>query len=338
MGPGAADDGQDSIERLHPCERRIRRTVSDRSLKPSLEWMESRVLLATFIVTNTSDTNSAGSLRYAINQSNMTPGSNVIDFNIANSGVQSIHLTSGLPGITVPVTIDGTTEPGYAGTPLIELNGTGAGGNVNGLNISAGNTTIEGLAINRFGGEGIDISVAGDDTITKDFIGTDPTGATAEGNLREGVFIRANANSNTISANVISGNQNNGVHLDGSASGSSTTSTSGDLIAGNIIGLDVTGTVVLGSVGVGIYVQNAPMTTIGGTTPADRNIVSGNGAGMQLYDNSDGSVIEGNYVGTDVTGTVALGNNLAGGFLRNNIAFFGMSNSTVGGTAPGPAT
>ena len=318
-----------SMRRLAP------RTNSTRSMKPSVEKVEARILLATFVVTDTNDDTNMGSLRFAITQSDATPGSNAITFDIAASGVQTIDVLSALPAITVPVTIDGTTEPGYAGTPLVELDGAGAGAKVDGLDISAGSTTVSGLAINRFSGEGISLSVVGVDAITKDFLGTDPTGTIAEGNTLDGLFIQANSNSNTVSGDVISGNTGNGIHLDGSTLGSTTTFTTGDLIAGNRIGTDVTGTLALGNNHDGIYDQNAPMLTVGGTTTAARNIISGNGTGMELYDNSDGSVFEGNYIGTDITGEVALGNNLSGGFFEDNVVLRGLSNGTIGGTAAG---
>src|SRR5437762_1947838 len=107
-----------------------------------------------FVVTNTNDTG-AGSFRQAITNANNNAGTDNVSFNIGGPGVQSITLLSGLPTISGQAIIDGTTQPGYAGSPLIELNGAGAGAGVNGLSISAGNSTVRGLAINRFGGQGI---------------------------------------------------------------------------------------------------------------------------------------------------------------------------------------
>ena len=91
------------------------------------------MLLATFTVTDTSDNVSdTGSLRYAITQSNLT-GPNTIDFKISGTGVQTMTPATALPAATVPVTIDGTTQPGYSGKPLIVLDGTSAGSDTNGL-------------------------------------------------------------------------------------------------------------------------------------------------------------------------------------------------------------
>ncbi|MHC5538400.1 beta strand repeat-containing protein, partial [Singulisphaera rosea] len=317
-------------------QRRIPRKNAERLLKPGVEGVESRLLLSTFTVTNTNDDTSTGSLRWAIGQSNGTPGSNLIDFAIPGTGVQSIAITSALPKITVPVTIDGTSQSPTSITPMVELNGSGAGGGfgngVDGLDISAGNSTVKGLVINRFTGEGIALSVAGKNTIEGNFIGTDPTGTVKEGNGQDGVLVLVNSNQNAILNNVISGNTQNGVYLNGQLFAASNPMTSGNVITGNFIGTDVTGTHVVGNDGAGVYVQNAPSTTLGGTTAETRNIISGNGSdGVELYDNSDSTVVEGNYIGTDVTGSLALGN----GTFGSGIIFKGISNSTIGGNTPG---
>src|SRR4051794_24005513 len=90
-----------------------------------LEELEARALLTTFTVTNNSSSG-PGSLRQVIQGANSTPGFDLIVFSIG-TGLKTIQPTSGLPAITDPVIIDGTTQPGFAGTPIIELKGTGAG-------------------------------------------------------------------------------------------------------------------------------------------------------------------------------------------------------------------
>ena len=81
-----------------------------------VESLESRQLLATFSVPNTADL-VAGSLRAAVLASNSAGGSNTIDFNISGPGVQTIALASPLPSLINPTVIDGTSPPGYVGTP-----------------------------------------------------------------------------------------------------------------------------------------------------------------------------------------------------------------------------
>jgi len=110
--------------------------------------MEDRTLLSTFLVSNTGDSG-PGSLRQAILDSNNAVGAtNTIDFDISSSGVQTIVPLSSLSAITNPVLIDGTSQPGYSGTPLIEINGSQAGGGA-GLTLAGLGVTVRGLVINR---------------------------------------------------------------------------------------------------------------------------------------------------------------------------------------------
>ena len=76
-------------------------------------------ILATYSVTNTNDSG-AGSLRQAILDANTNAGADTITFAIG-TGPQTISPLSPLPTITDPVTIDGTTQPGFSGSPIIEL-------------------------------------------------------------------------------------------------------------------------------------------------------------------------------------------------------------------------
>src|SRR4051812_4743434 len=98
--------------------RRARATLPVR-----LEHLESRQLLASFTVTSVSDAG-PGSLRQAILDSNATPGAvNTISFAIPGPGLHTIIPASQIDEIQNPVILDATTQPGYAGTPLIELDG-----------------------------------------------------------------------------------------------------------------------------------------------------------------------------------------------------------------------
>ena len=82
--------------------------------------------LATYMVNSIADSG-AGSLREAIDYINTNGGTTAIVFAMG-TGQKTIDLMSPLPPITAPLTIDGTTQPGYSNTPLIELDGAGAGG------------------------------------------------------------------------------------------------------------------------------------------------------------------------------------------------------------------
>src|SRR5438105_443291 len=119
------------------------RRKTARPMRLQCEALEDRSMPSTFTVLNTLDSG-AGSLRQAILASNASVGiADTIAFDIGGGGQQTIRPASALPIITDSVTIDGTTQGGYAGSPLIELNGGGAGDS-SGLYITAGNSTVRG--------------------------------------------------------------------------------------------------------------------------------------------------------------------------------------------------
>src|SRR5512147_2297687 len=89
------------------------------------------------------------SLRDAIAFANARPGLDTIVFAVG-SGPVTIRLSSPLPPITDPVVLDGTKQPGWAGSPLVELDGSGAGDEAAGIQIKAGSSTVQGLALDRF--------------------------------------------------------------------------------------------------------------------------------------------------------------------------------------------
>ena len=170
--------------RHHRAGRTVPPTVFSRTIfriRPRVEWMEDRTLLSTFTVTNAGDSG-PGSLRQVILDSNAAIGAtNTIDFDLPGQGVQTIAPLSALPTITTAVLIDGESQPGYSGTPLIEINGSQAGGGA-GLVITGPDVTVRGLDINGFtGGAGILItgSTATGSSIEASDIGTDPTGTQA---------------------------------------------------------------------------------------------------------------------------------------------------------------
>jgi hypothetical protein len=110
----------------------------------------------------------------------------------------TITPTAVLPTITDPVVLDGTTQADFAGAPIIELDGTGAGA-VDGITITGGNNTIRGLVINRFGVRGIWISGAGatSNLIAGNYIGINVAGTAAAANTSDGIRIDGSP-SNTV--------------------------------------------------------------------------------------------------------------------------------------------
>jgi len=100
-----------------------------------------------FLVNTTADSG-PGSLRQAILDSDAAGGDNTIDFDIAGSGVRTISPVSPLPAITDPLLIDGFSQPGYAGTPLIAVTAPSSGG-IDALAVGS-NTTVRGLLVDGF--------------------------------------------------------------------------------------------------------------------------------------------------------------------------------------------
>jgi Right handed beta helix region len=309
--------------------RQPRRTTRRRH--PLVEDLEGRQLLSTFNVTNANDTGT-GSLRAAIQASNATTGTpvNAIDFQIGTGGIQTITLRSELPTISHPVVIDGTTEPGTGSAPRVVLNGSSAGTSVVGLTISASRTTIKGLAIDNFTGDGVDINAASGDLITDDFIGISPTGATAA-NGANGITISGNSSGNTVGGttsglrNVISGNVGEGIMIVGATA-------TGNLVEGNYIGTNVAGNAPIGNGDSGVLIEtNSDNNAVGGTASGAGNVISGNGArGVHITGTASGNLVEGNYIGTNVAGNSKIGNGQSGVLIDTS-----SDNNTIGGTIAG---
>ena len=293
-----------------------------------------------FVVTNTNDAG-PGSLRQAILDANAAPnsgGPDLISFAIGGAGPHTIIPASGLPPITDPVVINGFTQPGSSpntnaigalNTGLrIELNGASAG-STNGLTIAAGGSTIRGLAINRFSQLGISLQSVGGNLVEGNFIGTDVTGTARLPNGGSGVYIESPNNmiggTTPAARNLLSGNNFHGVEIVGGPA-------TGNQIKGNLIGTNATGTAALspGSPA-GVFTRaGAGNTTIGGTTAADRNIISGNGFSGVWLEDSPGNIVQGNYIGTNGTGTLAVPNGR--GF---TIGSGNTSNNVIGGSTAG---
>lgn len=273
--------------------------------------MERRQLLSTFVVTNTNDDTNPNSLRWAILQAN-TGGDGsgaAIDFNIPAAGAVAIRLAAPLPAVTVPVMIDGTTQPGYIGAPLVEIDGSGLSGSGNdGLSITAGGSTIRGLSLAGFSGSAIVLTTGGNNAIAANYLGLTPAG-TALGNLHGITLFGSSGNTIGLSTaglgNVISGNTGDGVLVEPGANGDSSSNT----IVGNEIGTSPDGLHAIGNAGAGINVAGASGNVIGGPGAVFGNVLSGNqGAGIAVTGGASGTLIEGNLIGVAADGRTALGN------------------------------
>ncbi len=322
-----------SADRTQAAVSSKSRVARRRAFRQAFDRLEDRRLMATFAVTNANESG-AGSLRAAITSANATPAADVISFNIAGGGVKTINLLNVLT-IDQPVTIDATTQPGYAGAPLVRVR-NGASVN-NGIQVNAANSVVRGLSLTEFS---IGITVDQPNvTIRNCYIGLDPTGAAA-GNSNDGILVNASANYVVIRDNVISGNGLNGVKLAAqfTVPGSPVTDSAENAIfTGNIIGLDPTGLLVRANGQNGIRLEGGNSVSIGDAGDANRNIISGNAlSGVRFSMASSNGQIVNNYFGLDKTGNVKLGNGgssiVADGAMSLDIGFPGLGNR-FGGNA-----
>jgi CSLREA domain-containing protein len=311
---------------------------------------------ATFTVSKTADTNDGVcnadcSLREAIIAANANgTGADTINFGISGgaAGVKLISVNSSLPDIATTLTIDGTTQSGYAGAPLIELNGANAS-NGKGFSIDSHyipdpvSLTVKAIAINNFSFYGIEADCATCNVAVYGcYIGTNAAGTIAAKN-GTGISLTVAATSiiniggtGANEGNVISGNGSeflggSGIRIYTSSSGFSA-GTPQVNIRGNRIGINASGTADLGNYEDGIRIAPGDDNTtaeinIGGSSTASRNVISGNdGNGVNIFGDEAKVEIYNNYIGTNAAGTADLGNSLDG------INLGGQSDVTIGGT------
>jgi parallel beta-helix repeat protein len=306
-----------------------------------LEVLEARTLLTTFTVVNSGFTGTgigtSGDLVYCINHVNADgPGLDTIRFAIAGVGAQTIGATATLT-VTHPVAIDGWSQggPAYTGAPLIELDGSLAGGSIGlYLTATAKGSTVRGLAIDNYGGSGLRLDGADNTLIEGNYIGVTPAGGAAD-NGNQG--IRMTASGCTLLDNVISNNALTGVWVLGDNTGNA----DNNILQGNKVGTDPTGNVAMPNGNQGVLIQGAAPgtasnTQVGGTGAGQGNIIAastlfgpGSGHGLVVAGQTAGTLVEGNDIGTNSAGA-NLGN--AG----DGVLFLaGASGGTVGGTAVG---
>ncbi len=316
-----------------------------------------RAHAATITVTNTNDITIVGdgvSLREAILSINAGANinadvvavgaygtSDTIKFNISPNGVgvvQTITVTSVLPTLTKPMTINGYSQPfaiansnplasGDNAVILIALSPTGAFDGLVVTTTQAG-TVIEGLALGNFQ-TAVNLVGANGVTVAGNFIGTNATGDTARPGIN-GVVLQNGATNITVGGttaaarNLISGNTTNGILIQNSG-------TTGNVVEDNYIGTNAAGTTALPNTFAGVNILlGATNNTVGGAATGAGNVIAGNTNGVAIQDSgTTNNVVEDNYIGTDATGTFALPNSIG------VIILGGASGTTVGGTAAG---
>jgi hypothetical protein len=294
--------------------------------RPFLEPLEDRLAPAsmTFFVTNNGDSAApgSGSLRRAILDANANPNDpgvpDRIIFNVANAPV-AIDPLMALPTITDAVVLDGTPKPGFEKQEIL-LFGSMAPAGTDGLTITSGGSTVEGLAINSYEtGSCIVLTGAGatNNVVTGNFMGTNFDGSTVFGVLH-GVSILAGASHNTIGpGNVLrSGATGNHVQIEGAG-------TTGNRVVGNSIGWGSDNGVLISG--------GATGNTVGGPGPVDVNIIDGNiTSGVQIAGaGTTGNVVVNNLIGTADGVQADIGNG-SGVLLAD-----GASGNIIGGTAAG---
>ncbi len=201
------------------------------------------------------------------------------------------------------------------------------------LNTVGGTTAGARNVISGNANDGVWIAYAGtsNNLVEGDFIGTNAAGTAPLPNGADGLQISGGATGNTVGGttagarNVISGNAKHGVIIMDQG-------TSNNLVEGDFIGTNAAGTAPLSNGADGLQISGgATGNTVGGTTAAARNILSGNaGAGVTITDpGTSNNLVAGDYIGTDVTGTRALPN------LEEGVGILAASANTVGGTIAG---
>jgi hypothetical protein len=294
--------------------------MTARSRHLTVELLEARDVPAVFTVSSTADSG-LGSFRQAILDANATAGTDTIRFQIS-SGTQTIALSNALPAITDGVVIDGTTQTGYAGAPLIVLDGAATPVGSSGLLLwNQSGSTVRGLEIIHFSQDftgtfvdaaGINIRGGGGNTIQGNYIGTD--GTTAQPNGYAGILVNNSINNQiggttAATRNVIAGNRAAGIYI-------ANTLSTGNKVQGNYIGTDAAGThalpngsstvsiggVVIAGFGVGGAIPTGN-NTIGGTTAGAGNLIAFERYAVQVV-GSAGNPIEGNSLHDNGVGII----------------------------------
>jgi parallel beta-helix repeat protein len=279
----------------------------------------------TNIVTTTADFG-PGSLRAAMYYVQDHPGAPV-KFNIPTSdpgfsnGVLTIHLTGQLPTLASDnMIIDGSTQPGFSGKPLIVLDASQIIPETftsDTLLIYSANNQIKNISLHGFNWNGITLEYADatNNTISGNWIGLDSTGTNATPNAFQGILIQNGASrnfiggTNALARNVLSGNHQYGIYL---------TNTTGNTVLGNYIGTDFSGSNAIPNGFGGLVLDdNSCSNFVGGSNAFSRNVISGNtNFGILISGTgSFGNIVQGNFAGLNAAGNTALPNTFIGMYI-----------------------
>jgi parallel beta-helix repeat protein len=266
--------------------------------------------------------NGAAGVNVNSGSNNVVGGTTATDRNIVSNNVNGVSVGSGVGATTIHgnyigTDVTGTLDFGNSQRGVYVTSPSGAvtiGGTTTGArNVISGNNSY-----------GIEITGGSGHLIQGNYIGTDVSGTLDLGNTNAGIRLSSGSTGTLVggatanAGNVISGNDSYGINLN----------SDGNTIQGNLIGLTASGDTALSNTfGIAVWGAN---NVIGGTTSAARNIISGNTNAGIYFAGASGNSVQGNYIGTDISGTVAIGNGTNGVEL-----VFGASNTIVGGSIAG---
>jgi hypothetical protein len=323
------------------------------------------MLPSTFLVTNLNDSG-AGSLRAAIvhaNRDTANPNPDEIDFKLGGIAPYTVNLKSELPIIKHPVFLNGGSQPGYGGSPLVTLSGSTITGGGDGIVLDA-----RGYG-HAFAAEvlGLNLQGFGDGIKVLDSLSSTPLNVQLVGNSvtltsgGDGIFVQAGTGANSVQVS------NNRINVSRGGDGitavtaglSSGFSFSGNTIntAGGGQGIRTSGA---GSSNTLAYMNNTIVTHNGGTalglavSPASPTAVtvtgnglhtSGVGVGLAMSGGpSYQALVQGNSFTSDRVGVKVVGNgttagtvDLGGGALGSTGGndFTGFTTATAGSYAIG---
>ena len=245
---------------------------------------------------------------------------------ISGNGDEDVYF-DGASDETVQANYIGTDVTGSARSPPPrppEIYFESGSDNLIGGSVAGAGNVISGNAL-----AGVEFTGAGttDNLVQGNLIGTNAAG-TAAVKSGTGVEINFGATGNTIggltttpgtgAGNLISGSAGSGVYLN---------TTSSNLVEGNLIGTNLVGSTALANADDGVVLELSSNDTIGGTAAGARNVIGGNAVYDVYLDGASDETVQGNYVGTDVSGSTALSTTTQYGILLLN-----SSDNLIGGS------
>ncbi len=294
------------------------RNVISGNTRYGVRMNNSANVIGNFIGTDASGTQAVGNGLSGI----LAEATVNIAYNLVSGNGEMGMLIDGAEDVTVVGNFVGTDVTGNSAIPN-RLSGVYVRESsvvaIEGRNIVSGNTEM-----------GVLIRASNAVVVRNNYIGIDFTGSSAVPNGFSGIGISGGAFDVTIGgelgvdSNVISGNTQIGIRI-------SDDNTRAVLVIGNFIGTDPTGTYAIPNGLSGVYIRGgASNNTIGTGVYNERNIISGNGQSGVVMNASRGNVVSGNFIGTDMTGTYAIGNTFSGISLED-----AATNNRIGGSVAG---